>query len=569
MGPLVYLTLCSMRNRFRVRITRLRQPRYLIGLIAGLAYFYFFFWRPRGTPTGRATGMLAAMSRMRPNIEFFGAAALFVIAALAWVWPSRSRPTLAFSKADVQFLFPAPFTRRQLIRYRVLRSQLGAFIGSAFMTLLFRPTGTANAWMFFLGIALLMAIVNLHLTGVSLSRESLGTHGMAGLARQWLPLVMVAGALVVLGGTVAIHWAELSAIDNGPDVIEAALRLTSTGAAAVVLWPFHALVRLPMSATPADFAAALPAVLIILLLNYAWVLRSDAAFEEASAELAEKVARVRKGPQPTGSGAKSLATPFRLSLEGRPEMAIFWKNLILIGRYLSWRTLLRVMPALVVFGVLVTQGSSRGVSEALGRFSAIVCVMSVIMGPQIARNDLRHDLANLAVLRTWPMRGAAIVRGEVLGPAAILTGLSWLFALGFLMLSTRMQHRMPPTYVLGFMIVVPGIVIVQLLVQNAIAVMWPSWAAIGSRHSRGIDVMGQRLIMMFGLLVVFLIAVLPAGIAAALVGFGLYWATSSVHILLPAIVAAAVLLGEAFLASEVIGKILDRTDVGQIDATES
>ena len=65
MGALIYLTLCSMRNRFRVRFKRLREPRYLIGLIAGLSYFYFLFWRPRGGQTGRAGrvgGMLAAMS---------------------------------------------------------------------------------------------------------------------------------------------------------------------------------------------------------------------------------------------------------------------------------------------------------------------------------------------------------------------------------------------------------------------------------------------------------------------------------------------------------------------------
>ena len=35
-----------------------------------------------------------------------------------------------------------------------------------------------------------------------------------------------------------------------------------------------------------------------------------------------------------------------------------------------------------------------------------------------------------------------------------------------------------------------------------------------------------------------------------------------------AIAAAIVLFGEAFLASQVIGKILDRTDVSAIDAQE-
>ena len=76
------------------------------------------------------------------------------------------------------------------------------------------------------------------------------------------------------------------------------------------------------------FLAQFQDVLVILLLNYAWVLRSDAAFEEASAELAEKVARVRKGPQPTAPGAKALATPFRLSLEGRAAAPVLREALL-------------------------------------------------------------------------------------------------------------------------------------------------------------------------------------------------------------------------------------------------
>src|SRR6476659_3561120 len=160
MGPLVYLTLSSIKNRFLVRLRRLRKPRYLIGLIVGLGYFYTFFWRRAFS--ARGAGAFSQMPNVHAAIEVFGAAALFVIAALAWVWPGRNRPALAFTRADVHFLFPAPFTRRQLIRYKVLRSQLGALIGSAIMTLFLRPASLATSWMFFLGIAFVMSIINLH-----------------------------------------------------------------------------------------------------------------------------------------------------------------------------------------------------------------------------------------------------------------------------------------------------------------------------------------------------------------------------------------------------------------------
>jgi len=44
-GALVYLQLTSLRNALSQRLRRLRQPRYLVGAIVGLAYFYFFFFR--------------------------------------------------------------------------------------------------------------------------------------------------------------------------------------------------------------------------------------------------------------------------------------------------------------------------------------------------------------------------------------------------------------------------------------------------------------------------------------------------------------------------------------------
>jgi hypothetical protein len=101
--PLLYLTLRSTQNRLRVRLRRLREPRYLIGLLLGLAYFSFLLWG-----RGRRGGASAVTATAGGNpIELGATAVLFVVAALAWVWPGSRPPALAFSSADVQFLFPA------------------------------------------------------------------------------------------------------------------------------------------------------------------------------------------------------------------------------------------------------------------------------------------------------------------------------------------------------------------------------------------------------------------------------------------------------------------------------
>ena len=66
-----------------------------------------------------------------------GALALFVIVLLAWIIP-HERAALTFTEAEVAFLFPAPVTRRTLIHFKLLRSQLGIFFTTLLLTLFSR-----------------------------------------------------------------------------------------------------------------------------------------------------------------------------------------------------------------------------------------------------------------------------------------------------------------------------------------------------------------------------------------------------------------------------------------------
>jgi len=56
----------------------------------------------------------------------------------------------------------------------------------------------------------------------------------------------------------------------------------------------------------------------------------------------------------------------------------------------------------------------------------VLLIMTVLLGPQVARLDLRMDLANADILKTYPLRGWQIVLGEVLTPVAILSVVFWL-----------------------------------------------------------------------------------------------------------------------------------------------
>ncbi len=558
--PLLFLTLRTMRNRLRVRLQRLREPKYLFGTLLGIMYFGFIFL---GRGPNPQVGVLAAIGRARHEAELAATILIFGITAAAWVWP-RSKPALPFSQAEVHHLFPAPISRGHLVRYRVLRSQVGTLMAGLIISLLFRPARVTDGLTVFLGLAIVMATMNLHLIGISLSRAS---HS----ARHWIRLGIVAAMVLVVAGTLAQNWSDLKVAASQGNLATDLYALSTRGAAGIVLWPFRAIAQLPMAESPVAFLAALPWALLVLLLNYAWIIRTDASFEEASAELSEKLEKLRQqGPRALRPPRASKRTPFTLAPQGRPETAILWKNLISMGRVFSSAVLFRVLPVLVLMSVALSRGRGDR-AEILSAACVFIAGFALVLGPQMTRADLRQDLAALATLKTWPMRGAALVRGEVLAPALVLTTIIFLALTAAALLTTRAPLDTLATrwsLLLAALCVAPGMVLTQLLAQNALAVAFPSWVAIGNKGG-GVDVVGQRLLVMIAVLLGLVFAVLPAAIVAA-IGAGLvYLATGTVPVVFAGALAGMSLLVEAFLGSEIIGALLERSDISVLDAPDS
>jgi len=85
-SPFMYLTLCSARNRMRVRLRRLREPRYLAGLIVG-------FLLLAAVGVGVTKGLGALYNAAFPGILGFlwiaaiiGCAAIAFVFAIGWLW---------------------------------------------------------------------------------------------------------------------------------------------------------------------------------------------------------------------------------------------------------------------------------------------------------------------------------------------------------------------------------------------------------------------------------------------------------------------------------------------------
>ncbi len=570
-GTFLALTLWTIQNRFRTRFRRLREPRYLIGSIIGGAWFFFFVVRSlfNARPSGRhVPSPIEMVMHDAETSRFVIALALFAIALVIGLWPGARRP-LEFSRAEVQFLFPAPITRRQLIQYKVLRSQLGLLFGAAIATLLFRPATLRDGWMFTVGVWLLLTVYRLYAIAIGLAR---GTTG--GVRRQGGLLALLVAAVAVLGFAAASDGSHLAGLTTRGQVLEELRRIWSVGAAHVVLWPFRTLATLPFSGTPAAFAAALPGALLLAVIAYVAVLRADTPFEERSA--ADSAKGATKSAGTTAPKAQGRPAPFKLAPEGRPEIAILWKNLTLLGRFFSVAKLLRILPVLIVFAVVMGRGG-KGPAALATTACLALAAMVVLIGPQSARNDLRQDLTKLAVLKTWPVSGRAIVRGELLAPTIVLSVLVCLLILaGALILGSvpvhgsrgamLLAHR--ASYAAVAIFVAPSVILAQLVVANGIAVLFPAWMTLGKESNRGIESTGQQMLVTWGGFLASMVFLAPAAIGAGATLFAIRLATHRIVLVVPAITLAVLTIAQSWLVTGWLGRVFDRTDIGAVEAVE-
>jgi hypothetical protein len=197
--------------------------------------------------------------------------------------------------------------------------------------------------------------------------------------------------------------------------------------------------------------------------------------------------------------------------------------------------------------------------------AAMLLAWSLMLGPQFLRQDFRQDLSLADILKAYPMRGWQIALGELLCPAAILTGVQWvlvILAAGFFPGGQGGGFWGVSRFAigLGVTLVVPMLNLITLQIPNAAVLMFPAWFQASKEGAHGIEATGQRLIFLLGQLFVFIVAVAPA--AGVFVGALTKMAVQiSVAIPLAAAAAAAILAGEAALGLFLLGWLFERFDL--------
>jgi ABC-2 type transport system permease protein len=587
---LLYLKATSARNWVLSRIRRMREPKYLLGALVGFGYFYFFFFRGLARPAPPAmhletepvaaplpsAGMLPA--DMLDVTTAVGAIALLMILALTWIIPRRPA-SLGFSEAEIAFLFPAPITRRGLLHFRLLSAQFPSLLGAAVMMLF------SNRWSFLGGNPLTHAIgwwfifstMNLHFSGASFTLTRLAERGFGTWRRRALVLTGLALLIALTAGQLPAAPAVVAdedalALRPLADWLVALAAIPPLGWA---LWPLKQVLGPFLADDASAFLAALVPALAVITVHYAWVLRAAVAFEDATIDHAQKraarIAAWRAGDRPLGNKpARARMGPFRLASIGRPEVAFLWKNLLSTWPYFTVRVFSVCALAIVALCTwLDAQPNWSGVLPVIGAIMFVFAAYVLVVGPQFARQDIRADLPNTDMLKIYPLAGWQIILGQLLAPAAILTGILWLALLtvalafdparaGLVWFTSTLRIAT----VVALAAIVPMMVMLQLLVPNAAALLFPAWFQASRGRGGGPEVVGQRMIFFFAQLLAMVVALLPALVAAALLVVMLQWVVGLPGAL--GIAAGAVLVvlaGEVWLGVWWLGGRFEKLDL--------
>ncbi len=592
--PLVFFAAKRMlRNAARKKLGRLREARYMVGFLVGAAYFAMLFMRPSRAGRPQAPPRLPA--HMGEILLLAGAAALAAAALLTWLF-RRGQPSLGLSEAEIQFLFPAPVSRRALLHYALLKAQFPVLLSAFILTIVSGRRGNGTAILSGFGLWLLLTAVHFHNLALSFTKArwnalppasrratKIAVFAVAGSALGVLAVTFGAGVLAAMSdpgrGSLASLGGLVAALRSGP----------FGSAPLALLAPFRWILAPLLAPTARAFSLALPPALGLVGVLYACVALTAVRFEEATLSQASRRAALRARRdagrlEALPSETRRGTVPFALAPRGRPELAIVWKNL------LAWnRTSLRRQAAIVASlaaalfsaSALLATPSADAVAAIGSAGCLALTAFLALVTPLGLRIDLRGDLEYATLLRTWPLPAERLVLAELGAPAAVAVLYGWggiAIALAisagravraaFLGTAVAPQPTSAPflrfealvPVALTAAVFLPALVVAALVVQNACVLALPAWFPAGRRRTVGLEQTGLRMLSFLGTSLVLGLGLIPAALLAGPLIFFAFRPLGLWCLPLAAVLAALPVLAEAVAGVFLLARLLERFD---------
>jgi len=550
-SPLILLTALRYRAGWRRLVRLLRTPKGI--LIGGFGAFGLLVWL--------VPGIIAAF-RGRPVVNEIadGVAPFgpFIILGLLLLSLVRSpgEEALAFLQAEVDLLFPAPFTRRQLLFYKLAQRVVPLLFVSLFFSLWTRQFtyGWLQGW-----LGILLTLWFLHLVGLCVAM--LGQVFEKRRFAVWRRLIV----LGVFAAVVLVSWwmsrtMPLAGplLGEGSKPVEMLRTFASSSAGAIVSAPAVPFARVIFArdAWPdLPFWGALAFAINAALLGLA--ARLDANWLEAGAESSKKLAERLEQYKRTGSASTRGAMFAFVRLPMFPRLGgvgpLAWRQSI-TGIRQGARGLMII--AIVIAAMIVPQlfregtdplhggttGTGPGWATAFKPVSFFLLGYISLFMPQLLRLDFRGDTDRMDTLKSLPVSPFAVAAAQVVVPAAIVTLIQLPLGAGLAWLMSWALDAMP-----AWALVVFAANLLIAAVENAIYLIWPIRPSAGVGMSFVSGQMITQLVKTFSVIMMLALAAGAGGLGAWVSDNNMWVMASAVLVVLTVEVAIVVwLVGRLF-----------------------
>lgn len=582
---LVFLQTRTTANNIRVRLKRLRQPKYLVSGIVGLGYFYLIWGRHLFTIGRGAHDVPSISPDARLGILNIATLAIAALAAISWVF-ANDRASVAFTETELAFLIPAPISRRLLLRYKMIKSMVMTLFSAVIFALVSgRFVRDGHAVFHVGGWWLALVAVNLHGMAASFTVQRLTDRGLSG----WRRKVVAAVIFILIAATIA-WWAQSvptptlghppSPVGSSQEPISEELKTmvpledwfnhaVGDGLGYWLFLPARIAVKPWFANGWVEFcSSSLAALGLIATLGW-WVESSDIAFEEASLNRARKqaelVAQVRAGNRIRAIKRKKVKPLWELQPTGQAVVAFLWKNLIQAG--FTQRFTMVLSGTAVGFIIAARFELPEWARWAIWIMAVGLGTLILLIGGSFCGRTLSRELEMMDVFKLYPLAGWQIVAGQLAGGIAIMTVYVWtalVMAIVFIPDSLdiyRMGYSTLIALAISLALIVPPLGFVNALIPAAAAIYFPAWVRAPKEAQVGFEVTGQRLLMMLGVILVLFLALAPSAVVGgAIAGFGARFGYPTLSISIGGMLAATILAVEAGIGIWFLGRLFERYD---------
>ncbi len=341
-----------------------------------------------------------------------------ILYCLLNVFSTPGERAIYFSPGEVNFLFPAPFGRRELLAYKLALGFVFSLPTTLFMTFVFQIY--AHSFLIaFIGLLLTYQFMQLFVTAVNLAASAAGAR-LFTFGRR----AAAVGAAVLVG---AIAWQAGLARGRGDlgavlaDAVKTDIWQTVSRPLRYFFDAFLSENLWPDLAWNALLALAVDLVLLAVVFGLdAHYLEASAS---ASARIYTRIQRMRRvGPSGAVRGGKALfGLPMAPWWGGAGP--ILWRQLTTATRGAG-----RLLTVMAIFALAMTAlwtGLENQKSEMALLLVVVFGGLMMTFLTTLAPFDFRGDVDQMALLKTLPTPAWRLALGEVLAPVLIFTLIQW------------------------------------------------------------------------------------------------------------------------------------------------